>query len=150
MAVGALLIGFWSNAVAKSWLQNDDSEALGPPPLYDALREAKVSHVGQIRDQHLRLDRFDLELTQGHLYLGPEIGGVISTAVFLGDGVIHAYPPDAVEHHQLKKLSDKDHLEETFDRLVLKDSLRHLRRGQVRMLRGQFGYKLPALLKARS
>ena len=122
VAVGALLIGFWSNAIAKSWLQNDDSEVLGSPPLYDALREAEVSHVGQIRDQHLRLDRFDLELTQGHLYLGPEIGGVISTAVFLGDGVIRAYPPDAVEHHQLKKLSDEDHLEEAFDRLVLRSS----------------------------
>ncbi len=37
-----------------------------------------------------------------------------------------------------------------FESLVLKDSLRHLRRGQVRMIRSQFGYKLPALLRARA
>ena len=36
-----------------------------------------------------------------------------------------------------------------YDELVLKDSLKHLRKGQVRAIRGQFGYKLPALLRSR-
>ena len=97
----------------------DDDAGLGPPPLYTALREARVSHAGRIRDGRLRLDRFELELTDGDLYLAPEVGGIVSTAVFLGDGLVRAYPPDAVEHHQLEKLSDEHHLEAAFDRVVL-------------------------------
>ena len=99
---------------------DDDGKGLGPPPLYEELREAEVTYVGAIHDGRLRLDRFELELRDGHLYLAPEIGGVVSTAVFLGDGLVRAYPPDAVEHHQLEKLSDEHHLEAEFDRLVLR------------------------------
>jgi hypothetical protein len=36
-----------------------------------------------------------------------------------------------------------------FDELHLKDSLRHLKRGRFRAIKGQFGYKLPALLQGR-
>lgn len=36
-----------------------------------------------------------------------------------------------------------------FDSLVLKDNLRNLRKGRLRALKGQFGYKLPRLLEAR-
>ncbi len=36
-----------------------------------------------------------------------------------------------------------------FDSLTLKDSFGNLRRGRLRAIRGQLGYKLPALLKAR-
>ena len=127
---GAILAALWlgagpapraATASTGSAVQQDgDDEGLGPSPLHEALREARVTHAGHIRDQRLRLDRFELELTDGHLYLAPEIGGVVSTAVFLGDGLVRAYPPDAVEHHQLEKLSDEHHLEEKFDRLVLR------------------------------
>ena len=129
VARSALLAALWIGsapsplATAPSGLpvqEEDDEEGLGPPPLYDELREATLTHVGQILDGRLRLDRFELELTDGHLYLAPEIGGVVSTAVFLGDGLVRAYPPDAVEHHQLEKLSDEHHLEEAFDRLLLR------------------------------
>ena len=123
---GALLAVLWpepsphATAPASSSIQDDgDDEGLGPPPLYDELREARVTHAGHIRDGRLRIDRFELELSDGHLYLAPEIGGVVSTAVFLGDGLVRAYPPDAVEHHQLEKLSDEHHLEAAFDRLLL-------------------------------
>ena len=126
---GALLAALWlgpspqaTAPVPGASIQDDasgDDEGLGPPPLYDELREAQVAHAGQIRDRRLRIDRFELELTDGHLYLAPEIDGMVSTAVFLGDGLVHAYPPDAIEHHQLEKLSDEHHLEEAFDRLLL-------------------------------
>ena len=99
--------------------EDGDDEGLGPSPLYEALRETQVTHAGQIREGRMRLDRFELELTDGQLYLAPQVGGVISTAVFLGDGLVRVYPPDAVEHHQLEKLSDEHHLAAEFDRLVL-------------------------------
>jgi hypothetical protein len=37
-----------------------------------------------------------------------------------------------------------------FEELVLKDSLRHFRRGEFRAIKGQFGYKLPVLLRQRA
>ena len=124
---GALLAVLWlgsspqATAPASSSIQDDgDDEGLGPPPLYDELREAQVTHAGHIRDGRLRIDRFEIELRDGHLYLAPKIDGVVSTAVFLGDGLVRAYPPDAIEHRQLEKLSDEHHIEEAFDRLLLR------------------------------
>lgn len=37
-----------------------------------------------------------------------------------------------------------------FDQMVLKDNLENVRRGRIRAVRGQLGYKLPALLSARA
>ena len=126
---GALLAVFWlctgptSQATTPLSVQDDhegDGEGLGPSPLYDELREAELTHAGEIHDGRLRIDRFELELEDGHLYLTPEVDGLVSTAVFLGDGLLRGYPPDAVEHHQLEKLSDEHHLEEAFDQLFLR------------------------------
>ena len=78
---GAILAALWlgtgpapraATASTGSAVQQDgDDEGLGPSPLHEALREARVTHAGHIRDQRLRLDRFELELTDGHLYLAP-------------------------------------------------------------------------------
>ncbi len=104
---------------AGSQTRDESPDGRGPSPRYEALREAEVSHVGQIRDGRVRLDRFEIELTDGHLYLAPPVGGTPPALVFLGDGVLRGYPPDAVEHHQLHKLSDEHSVEAAFDRLVV-------------------------------
>ena len=95
----------------------DDDEALGPPPLYDELREARPEAVGRIRDGRLRIDRFSFELTDGDLYV-VRLGGRIPIAVYLGRGTMRAWPPNGVEHQQLRKLIDEDYLDEEFERLV--------------------------------
>ncbi len=136
VAGGSLLLAAWlvaAGPIAGGAPAQDSGadDGLGPSPLYEQLRDAKVTHAGQIRDRRLRLDRFELALTDGQLYLGPEIGGTVSAAVFLGDGVLRAYPPDAGEHHQLEKLTDEHHLDEEFDRLLLRftdDTADRLRR----------------------
>jgi phosphoserine phosphatase len=47
-------------------------------------------------------------------------------------------------------LEEKLHLDGVrFDSLTLKDNLGNLRRGRLRAIKGQLGYKLPALLQAR-
>ncbi|MDA1095158.1 MAG: M1 family aminopeptidase [Acidobacteria bacterium] len=112
--------GFSSTAWAGA--QTDDASppaGLGPSPRYEDLRHAAVAHVGQIRQGRIRVDRFEVELTDGQLYMAPAVGGRVPAVVFVGDGVLRGYPPDAVEHHQLKKLSDEHAVEESFDRLVL-------------------------------
>ncbi len=118
LSVAALIA--LSAGTAAGGSQNDpDDDGPGPPPRYQALREAEVSYAGDIRDARLRVDRFELHLTEGRLYLAPEIGGMVSTVVFVGDGRLLAYPPDAVEHHQLERFSDEHRVDEAFDRLVL-------------------------------
>ena len=97
-------------------------EPLGPPPIYEELREARLEHAGRIRDGRLRTERFEFELTDGHLYLLAPVAGRVTAAVFLGDGQVRFYPPDAVEHHQLEKFLDADYLEESFDRIVFRFS----------------------------
>ena len=116
---GAALLALWAGAAIGAPQGESDDEGPGPPPLYEELREAEVSHAGEIRDGRLRVDRFELHLEEGRLYLAPEIGGAVPVAVFVGDGRLRGYPPDAVEHHQLERFSDEHRVEEAFDRLVL-------------------------------
>ena len=118
---GAALLVFSAGRAAGAGAPQDDSnnEGPGPPPLYEELREAEVSHAGEIRDGRLRVDRFELHLEEGRLYLAPEVGGTVPVAVFVGDGRLRGYPPDAVEHHQLERFSDEHRVDEAFDRLVL-------------------------------
>ena len=101
-----------------------------PPGRYSTLRGEEMTYAGRIRGQRLRLDRFELELSDGRLYLGHEVDGLIPIAVYLGDGVLRGFAPDAVEYHQLEKLSDDHHVDEAFERLVVwsvSDTLRDLR-----------------------
>ena len=96
----------------------DDEPGLGPPPLYDELREAEPEPAGHIRGGRLWIDRFEIELERGDLFLTPPAGDRSRVAVFLGRGTVRAWPPDGVEHQQLRKLIDEDFLEEEFERFV--------------------------------
>ena len=102
--------------------EDEKEEPLGPPPIYDKLRDARLDHAGHIRDGRLRKERFDLEFTDGDLYLLAPVAGRVTGAVFLGNGQLRFYPPDAVEHHQLEKFLDAASLEESFDRVVFRFS----------------------------
>lgn len=118
----AVLVAFGMAAAAgpAGAAQDDpDDEAPIRPPLYRELREADVSYAGEIRGGRFRVDRFELALEEGRLYLAPEIGGLVPAAVFVGDGRLLGYPPDAVEHHQLERFSDEHQADEAFDRLVV-------------------------------
>jgi len=97
----------------------EDVHGLGPPPLYQALVDGDLEPAGHIQDQRITIDRFEFAFTNGDLYVLAPMAGQPAIAVFLGDGVVTAYPPDGVEHQQLEKfLDDEDQIEEEFDRLV--------------------------------
>ena len=116
--VTALAAAFLLADAGAAVFAADDEPGLGPPPLYDELREAEPEPAGHIRGGRLWLDRFELELERGDLYLVPPIGGRSPVAVFLGRGTLRAWPPDGVEHQQLRKLIDEDRIEEEFERFV--------------------------------
>ncbi len=96
----------------------DDEPGLGPPAPYEELRDAEPQPAGHVRGGRLWIDRFELELERGDLYLVPPVGDHSPVAVFLGRGTVRAWPPDGVEHQQLRKLIDEDFLEEEFERFV--------------------------------
>ena len=113
--VGLVLL----TAAMPSARDEDETSALGPPPLNDALTAEKLQGVGRIRDARLTIDRFEFELEDGDLYLLEPLEGHPAITVFLGDGTVRCYPPDGVEHHQLERfLDDDDFLEAEFDRFV--------------------------------
>lgn len=105
-------------------------ESIGPPPLYQQLRDARLESAGHIRNGTFWVDRVEIELLDGELYLLEPVEGRITGAVFLGDGRVKLAPPDAVEHVQFDKLLDEDTLDEEFERAVLRfsdDSAERLR-----------------------
>ena len=89
-----------------------------PPTAYQALVDAALEPAGRIDGGVLRIDRFEFELSGGDLYVLPHGGAAGDVAVYLGDGVVRAWPPDGVEHQQVEKFLDEDLLEEQFDRFV--------------------------------
>ena len=119
-AVTAALVGLLSIStigLGGAATQEGEDAALGPPPLYDDLREARPEAVGRVRGGRLQVDRFAFELTDGDLYV-VRMGEDIPIAVYLGRGTVRAWPPNGVEHQQVRKLIDEDFLEEEFERLV--------------------------------
>ena len=115
----AVFIGLSAIAVLanNSSLSENDAE-LGPPTSYTALRTVNVEPVGHINNGVLTIDRFTFEFEDGDLYLAQSIEDHSPIAVYLGQGRVHAVPPDGVELQQLRKLIDADILNEPFDRAV--------------------------------
>ncbi len=95
-----------------------DGDEPEPPAAYQALVDAGLEPAGRIEGGKLHIDRFEFELTGGDLYALPDGGASGDVAVYLGDGVVRAWPPDGVEHQQVEKFLDEDLLEERFDRFV--------------------------------
>ncbi|MCY4027126.1 MAG: M1 family aminopeptidase [Acidobacteria bacterium] len=106
-----------SPGLASAVADDGEDEALGPPPLYDELRDARPEGVGRIRGGRIEIDRFAFELTDGDVYV-VRIGAHVPIAIYLGRGTLRVWPPNGVEHQQMRKLLDEDFLEEEFERLV--------------------------------
>ncbi len=112
--VGLSAIAVFAN---NSGLSEDDL-GLGPPTPYTALRTAEIESAGHINNGTLTIDRFTFEFNEGNLYFARSIEDQLPVAVYLGQGRVHAIPPDGVELQQLRKLIDADVLDESFDRAV--------------------------------
>ena len=103
-AVLAAVLAIGSPCFGAAAADDAEDEALGPPPLYDELREARPEAVGRIRDGRLEIDRFAFELTGGDLYV-VRLGEHIPIAIYLGRGTVRAWPPNGVEHQQLRMMN---------------------------------------------
>ena len=118
LAAAAVLLAGGLAAARVVAAADDEDEGLGPPALYDELRRARPEPAGRISGGSLWVDRFEFALEEGDLYLVPPVAGRVPIAVFLGRGTVRAWPPDGVEHQQLRKLIEEDYLEEEFERAI--------------------------------
>ena len=112
--VGLSTIAIFANTAGL----NEDDSGLGPPTWYTDLRTAEIEPAGHINNGTLTIDRFTFEFNEGNLYVARSIDDQLPIAVYLGQGRVHATPPDGVELQQLRKLIDADVLDESFDRAV--------------------------------
>ena len=115
-------VGFGTLFGPKLSMSDEDvPSAPDLPPLAAELTNGQLQGVGRIRNKKLTIDRFDFELVDGELYLLSPEANRPAVAVFLGDGIIRCYPPDAVEHQQIEKFLDRENddlIEESFDRFI--------------------------------
>ena len=116
-----LVTALAAGTIAAEYILNasdEDDDGLGPPVIYEELRNALPEPAGRIRNARFRVDRFNFELDDGELYIvsPPQFHALI--VIYLGHGTVRAFPPDGVELQQLRKLTDEDSLHEKFDRFV--------------------------------
>ena len=132
-AAVALLAAAGAAAVhAAQGTTDGENHGLGPPALYGELRNARPEPAGRISGGSLWVDRFEFTFTGGDLYMIGPVAGRSPIAVYLGRGTLRAWPPDGVEHQQLRKLTDDDALDEEFEQAVF-------------WFTGDFGARLRAL-----
>ena len=117
-AVAAFLAAGATAPHASQGTAGGENHGLGPPALYRELRNARPEPAGRMSGGSLWVDRFEFEFAEGDLYLIPPVAGQTPIAVYLGRGTVRAWPPDGVEHQQLRKLTDDDALDEEFEQAV--------------------------------
>lgn len=91
-----------------------------PPDLYAALRQVELRHAGQVRDATFEVDRARIHLQEGELYLTEPVHGIVTGAVFRGEGRFELEPPDAIERHQVKRFLDEERVDLEFEEAVLR------------------------------
>jgi hypothetical protein len=88
--------------------------------LYQALRTRTPSGASfKVHDLTLKRDAGELRLTDGTVTLYNEVNGLVTGAVFQGQGVLHVEPPSAMERRQLKLIMKTEVLDQPFTTAVL-------------------------------
>jgi hypothetical protein len=87
--------------------------------LYQALRARMVNGpTFTVKNLSLKRDAGVFTLRDGTFYLYSEVGGMVTGAVFLGNGTLHLEPPSAVERRQLKIVMRTEVLDQPFTSAV--------------------------------
>jgi len=96
------------------------TEQLENLPLYEALKKFELKGTVKVDNLKLKRDRAEMVFT-GDIYFAAPINGRVTGAVFIGQGMFHASPPDiAFEHENLARLIDKDAVDSDFKTAVLR------------------------------
>jgi hypothetical protein len=87
--------------------------------LYQALRTRTLSGPAfTVKSLSLKRDAGVFTFRDGTFYLYSEVGGMVTGAVFLGNGTLHVEPPSAMERRQLKIVMKTEVLDQPFSSAV--------------------------------
>jgi hypothetical protein len=88
--------------------------------IYQALR-ARIPNgpAFSVKDLTLKRDAGVFTLASGTVYLYGEVNGLVTGAVFVGEGSLHVEPPSAMERKQLKYMMKSEVLDQRFTSAVL-------------------------------
>ncbi len=87
--------------------------------LYQALRMRTVNGPAfTVKNLSLKRDAGVFTFSDGTIYLYGEVGGMVTGAVFLGNGTLHVEPPSAMERKQLKIVMKTEVLDQPFTSAV--------------------------------
>ena len=88
-------------------------------PNYRQLRDAELGETLAIEDVVLKRDAGTITLTSGTIRFGPPILGKVTLGVFVGEGEFTLKPAHWAEASYLKRVLNKESIEERFRQLVL-------------------------------
>ncbi len=88
--------------------------------LYQALRARTPNGASfTVKDLTLKRDAGVLTFTSGAIYLYGPVNGLVTGAVFVGEGSLHIDPPSAMEKRQLKAVMKTEVLDQRFTSAVM-------------------------------
>ena len=128
------------SAVGQQQLgRRDDGVVAAPPPapmtppekrepaksanadvLYQALRARTPNGTSfAVKDLKLKRDAGEFTFSSGAFYLYTPVNGLVTGAIFIGEGSFHVEPPSAMEKRQLKAVMKTEILDQRFTSAVM-------------------------------
>lgn len=115
------LYGVGSILAASVVAQSAAAQGVNSDPLYQALRNLTLRNEAiSVKNLDLKRDAGTFHLNSGTVCFVPPVNGMVTGAVFWGDGSLSLYPPLESERQSLKLLTRENEFAEKFDRLVLR------------------------------
>ena len=114
-----LSLCFWSPITALAF--DNPTPGANSDPTYAQLRHVKLIPQAYVV-QHLKIvrDIGTFELQSGVVCLVAPINGIITGAVFRGEGTFHLLSEDPREQNQMRSLTKEPGMDEQFEKLVLR------------------------------
>jgi Carboxypeptidase regulatory-like domain len=100
-------------------VRDTSGEMANGDPNYRALREAQTAESFAVHDLVLRRDLGTLTLKSGVISFVRPVLGRVTMAAFRGDGEFTLAPVHPLERQHLRLITDRDAIQESFDRVVL-------------------------------
>jgi len=125
LTLPASLAGVVLLVASATYAQSPPAENAAPSPslpLYESLKKFDLSGEAAVRGVSLQRDRVQMTFT-GTFYFESPIKGQIRGAVFIGNGQVHADPPnDDFEKANVRRMIGADAVDSTFKTAVLRFS----------------------------
>ena len=107
-------------AAMKAPAKLEAAKSANGDAIYQALRARTPNGASfTVKDLTLKRDAGVLTFTTGSIYLYGPVNGLVTGAVFLGEGTLHIDPPSAMEKRQLKAVMKTEVLDQRFTSAVM-------------------------------